>query len=69
MADGAVRVVDLEQLPAVLTVDEAAEVLRLNRWTVGNMCQRGELAAGRRGRTWRIPKAAVLAWLGLAKAG
>jgi excisionase family DNA binding protein len=49
---------------AVLTVDELAALLRVNRKTIYDAFQRGELPGGRRiGRTIRFARAVILAWL------
>jgi excisionase family DNA binding protein len=47
----------------VLTVDEVAALLRLNRKTVYEALARGEIPARRIGTTYRISRAAVLEWL------
>lgn len=48
----------------VLTVDELAVLLRLERKTVYRAIQRGEIPGARRvGRSIRVSRAAVLAWL------
>lgn len=53
-----------DELPAVLTVDELASLLRLNRKTVYESIQKGEIPGARRlGRTIRISRDAVLVWL------
>ena len=51
-------------LPDVLTVDETAALLRMDRKTVYNAIQRGEIPGARRlGRSIRLSRDAVLAWL------
>lgn len=50
----------LQNLEELLTVEETAELLRMNRGAVYPLLQSGELKAFRNGRVWRIPKAAVL---------
>lgn len=56
--------VDASELPAVLTVEELAAFLRLNRKTVYECLSRGEIPGVRRlGRTIRINRDAVLGWL------
>jgi excisionase family DNA binding protein len=53
-----------EELPAVLTVDEVAELLRVDRKTVYEQIARGELPGARRvGRAIRISRDAVIKWL------
>jgi excisionase family DNA binding protein len=50
--------------PAVLTVDELAALLRVDRKTIYALVRRGELPGVRRlGRTVRIHRGTVLAWL------
>ena len=49
---------------AVLTVDELAMLLRVNRKTVYDALLRGEIPGARRvGTTYRILRAAVIDWL------
>lgn len=51
-------------VPDVLTVDETAALLRVNRKTVYDAIKRGELPGVRRlGRSIRLSRSAVLAWL------
>ena len=45
--------------PVVMTVDEAAQFLRLSRAKTYQMTQSGELPSVRFGRAVRIPKAAL----------
>jgi len=54
MADG---------LPPVLTVDEVAAFLRLNRKTVYEAIHRGEIPARRIGNALRIGRDQVIDWL------
>lgn len=62
-ADGARASACLEPSP-VLTVDELAALLRLDRKTVYAMVNRGEIPGVRRfGRTVRIHRDTVLRWL------
>ena len=50
--------------PSVLTVDELAELLRVNRKTVYDALSRGDIPGARRiGATYRILRDAVLEWL------
>ena len=50
--------------PAVLTVDELAALLRLDRKTVYSMVKRGEIPGVRRfGRAVRVHGPTVLQWL------
>jgi len=51
-------------LPPILTVDELAQLLRINRKTTYDALARGEIPGVRRiGRTYRIHRDAVLQWL------
>jgi len=53
-----------EMPPSVLTVDELAALLRVNRKTVYDALARGEIPGARRiGATYRILREAVLEWL------
>lgn len=47
----------------VLTVDEAAAILRVDRKTLYAAVARGEVPARKIGRTIRLSRAVVLAWL------
>ena len=54
----------IQALPEVLTVDEVAELLRVNRKTVYAAIQRREFPGARRiGATIRVSRDAVLKWL------
>ncbi len=51
-------------IPTVLTVEEVAELLRVDRKTVYELIRRGELPGVRRiGRTIRVHRETVLRWL------
>jgi excisionase family DNA binding protein len=50
-----------EDVPLLLTTDEAAALLRLHANTVKYLIRKGKLAATKVGRAWRIPREAVLA--------
>ena len=53
-----------EELAAVLTIDEVAELLRVDRKTVYSMAKRGRQPGCRRvGRCIRVSRDAVLSWL------
>jgi excisionase family DNA binding protein len=53
-----------EPTSSVLTVDELAALLRVNRKTVYDALSRGEIPGARRiGSTYRILRHAVLEWL------
>ena len=55
---------EVDALPAVMTPDEVAALLRLNRKTIYDLIRRGELPGARRfGRSIRVSRDAVLDWL------
>lgn len=57
-----------DQLPEVLTADEVATLLRVNRKTVYAAFKAGEIPGGRRiGGTIRFHRSAVLNWLALGQ--
>ena len=52
------------ELPPVITVDEVASLLRVNRNTVYDLFQRGEIPGGRKvGRIIRFSRDTVVEWL------
>jgi excisionase family DNA binding protein len=55
---------DLRDLPAVLTVEEAAKVLRISRGSAYESVRAGGIPSIRIGRTIRVPRHALLAMLG-----
>jgi len=56
----AIRMSDLSSLPEVLTVDEVAKYLRVERRTViNNLILTGKLPATKVGLQWRIARAAL----------
>jgi excisionase family DNA binding protein len=58
------------ELPPILTVDELAGFLRLNRKTVYEAVSRGEIPGVRRiGGTFRIWRDSVLVWMNRQVAG
>lgn len=55
-------------LPAVLTIDEAAKLMRVDRKTLYALAQRGKLPGCRKvGRVLRVSRDALLRWLGDAE--
>ena len=54
----------MPDLPAVLTVEEMARVMRLSRGSAYEAVRTGAIPSIRIGRTIRIPRAALLALLG-----
>ncbi len=51
---------DLAEMPAFLTVEEAAAVLRLKRSTAYELVRRGEIPHFRLGHFIRVPRDALL---------
>lgn len=52
--------------PAVLSLEELAELLQVKPADVRRLAERGELPGRKIGRSWRFSREAVLAWLGQA---
>lgn len=52
-----------DSLPFVLTVQEAAQLLRVNRTRAYELCKAGVLPHVRLGQQIRIPRDRLLAWL------
>jgi len=50
-------------VPKLITVQEAAELLRVHPRTVMNMAKRGELPGSKIGKQWRFDLEAVEAWI------
>ena len=57
---------NMDQLPLLLTVEEAAKVMRISRTGAYNAVAEGAVPAIRIGRTIRIPRDRLVASLGLA---
>jgi excisionase family DNA binding protein len=57
----------LADLPAVLTVEEAARVLRIGRTAAYDAARRGELPTVRVGRQLRVPRTALERMLGVTR--
>ena len=49
--------------PRTYTIEEVAKVLQVNQRTVNRLLERGELRGVKVGRLWRIPEAALDAYL------
>jgi excisionase family DNA binding protein len=49
--------------PEILTLAEAAALLRVEESELASAAERGEIPAGRIGASWRFSRAAVLSWL------
>jgi excisionase family DNA binding protein len=56
--------VDPATLPEVLTVEEAARLLRLNPATVRKLIREGRIPHGKVGGKYRLSKARLLGWIG-----
>ena len=56
--------VPIPESPEVLTVDDVAELLKIEIETVVALAERGELPGRKLGDEWRFRRAAVLDWLG-----
>lgn len=54
------RIYDARQLPALLSVNEYAQLMRVSTVTIRSQCRAGLLPCMRVGREWRIDKNAVL---------
>lgn len=53
----------LEQFDYLLTVEEAQEILKMSRNCVYAILHSGELKGYQQGRSWRIPKQAILEYV------
>ena len=57
----------LADMPAVLTVEEAAAVLRIGRTSAYDAARRGDLPTVRVGRQLRVPRLALERMLGITE--
>lgn len=57
---------ELEKLPLMMKVSEAAPVLNVSKRTVIRMCNNGQLKAAKTASEWRINRDALLEHVGLA---
>lgn len=57
------------QQPAVMTVEEVAEYLRIPRGSVYRLAQRGGIPAHKVGRHWRFRRETIDRWLDAEVAG
>ena len=55
--------------PEIMTVEEAATLLRIGRTAAYEACRRGEIPSLRLGRSVRVPRAGLLSLLGEEPAG
>ena len=53
----------------LLTIDEVAGYLRLNRYTVYRMAERGELPGAKVARRWRFTETDIIRWIQRKKMG
>lgn len=51
-------------MPPLLTVEEAADILRIGRNTCYELVRQGQIPHIRLGRLIRVPKHALMSWLG-----
>ena len=54
---------DAASTEAVLTAEQAAELLKVSTKTVLRLARDGDLPAHKVGRSWRFSRAALLGWL------
>jgi excisionase family DNA binding protein len=52
-----------DNIHEILTVEEAAELLRIPRSSVYTLSQRGKLPAQKVGRHWRFHRPTLIAWI------
>jgi excisionase family DNA binding protein len=60
------RIAMREPAPEVLTLGEAAALLRVDEASVVSAAERGDLPGRRIGEEWRFARDALLVWLGAA---
>jgi len=53
----------LDKLPEILTIQQLADFLQVNRRTVQRAITDGKLKAFKVARDWRIEKDAIMEWL------
>ena len=53
----------LEQRPTVMTLDEVARYLRINKSTVYRLARDGTLPAWKLGNVWRFKKDSIERWI------
>lgn len=53
----------LERRPTVMTLEEVARYLRINKSTVYRMARDGTLPAWKLGNVWRFKKEAIEGWI------
>ena len=52
-----------EEYPDIMTVDEAAEALRVGYNALDELLNEGKVKAYKNGRVWRIPKESIKAYI------
>jgi len=52
-----------DEVPLLLTVEEAAGLLRVHRNTVKSLLRKGKLAGTKVGRSWRIRREVLMAFV------
>lgn len=57
----------IERLPILLTVEEAAGILRVSVRTVSRMCAEGELPGVQVGRKWRVRTSELMSIIGISR--
>jgi len=58
-----VLITDVNSLPLILTIPEAAHLSRLGREAIYNAARRQDFPARQVGRQWRIPRDSFVRWL------
>ena len=61
-ASNSVQPIIVSELPEIMTADEVAEYLRVNRKTVYELSKHGEIPAARLGRVFRYHRDQILAF-------
>ena len=57
------RVQKQERRPTIMTLEEVARFLRLNKSTIYRMAREGSLPAWKLGNVWRFKKEAIEEWI------
>ena len=53
----------LDNLPDIMTIQQLAEILKVNDMTIFRALHKGELKGFRVSKSWRIEKKEVLQWI------
>lgn len=59
MRTDGIAVVTTDRVPEIMTPEQAADILQVNRETIYRYIRQGRLRASRLGRTYRIPRQSV----------